>query len=156
MVSNRLPFAFRREATGRWRAVPGAGGLVTALLPVLRHRGGTWIGWPGASESPSDLSEELATVSEDAGYTLRGVALTGDEVHGFYEGFANEVIWPLFHDLQSLCNFDPEYWRMYCTVNRKFAYVVREASSPEDFIWVHDYHLMNVAAELRRRGARPA
>lgn len=150
VVSNRLPFAFRREPSGRWRAVPGEGGLVTALLPVLRHRGGTWIGWPGASESVPDLIRELDAVSEDAGYALRGVELTAEEVHGFYEGFANEVIWPLFHDLQSLCNFDPEYWRMYCAVNRKFAYVVREASGAEDFIWVHDYHLMNVAAELRR------
>ncbi len=150
VVSNRLPFAFRREPSGRWRALPGAGGLVTALLPVLRHRGGTWIGWPGASESMPDLSQELAAASEDAGYALRGVALTAEEVRGFYEGFANEVIWPLFHDLQSLCNFDPGYWQAYCTVNRKFAYVVREASSQEDFIWVHDYHLMNVAAELRR------
>ncbi|HOD36253.1 MAG TPA: trehalose-6-phosphate synthase [Syntrophales bacterium] len=152
VVSNRLPFAFQREPSGHWRTVPGEGGLVTALLPVLRHRGGTWIGWPGASESVPDLSQELDAVSEDAGYALRGVALTAEEVRGFYEGFANEVIWPLFHDMHSLCNFDPEYWHMYCAVNRKFAYVVHEASSPEDFIWVHDYHLMNVAAELRRLG----
>lgn len=48
VVSNRLPYAFRRTDR-RWRAEPGAGGLVTALLPVLRDRGGTWIGWPGAS-----------------------------------------------------------------------------------------------------------
>ena len=49
VVSNRLPFSFRRNESGQWQAEPGSGGLVTALLPVLRHRGGTWIGWAGAA-----------------------------------------------------------------------------------------------------------
>lgn len=150
VVSNRLPFAFRRDEAGRWRAQPGGGGLVTALLPVLRHRGGVWIGWPGAAEDPTGLDAELAAIGEDAGYTLTGVPLAAEEVRNFYEGFSNEIVWPLFHDLQSLCNFDPAYWRTYCEVNRKFAERVHRSSAGGDFIWVHDYHLMNVAAELRR------
>ena len=154
VVSNRLPFAFRRDDAGRWQAEPGGGGLVTALLPVLRHRGGTWIGWPGAADYSPDLNEELATVGEDAGYTLKGVFLTAEEVRNFYEGFSNEIIWPLFHDMQMLCNFHPLYWRTYCEVNRKYAQLVHDSSGPGDFIWVHDYHLMNVAAELRRLGSQ--
>jgi trehalose 6-phosphate synthase len=153
VVSNRLPFVFKRADTGDWRAEPGRGGLVTALLPVLRHRGGMWIGWTGAVDDSPDLSGPLAALGEDTGYTLKGVPLTTEEVRNFYEGFSNEIIWPLFHDMQLLCNFDPAYWRTYCDVNRKFARTVHETSAPGDFVWVHDYHLMNVAAELRRLGS---
>ncbi|HET9403464.1 MAG TPA: trehalose-6-phosphate synthase [Burkholderiales bacterium] len=150
VVSNRLPFSFQRAANGRWKAESSGGGLVTALLPVLRHRGGMWIGWTGAADDSPELSHEVAAVGENAGYTLKNVSLTAEEVSHFYEGFSNEIIWPLFHDMQLLCNFDPAYWRTYCEVNRKYARAVHDASAPGDFVWVHDYHLMNVAAELRR------
>jgi len=154
VLSNRLPFSFRRDVTGKWQAEPSGGGLVTALLPVLRHRGGIWIGWPGGADDIPDMSADLTLAGEGTGFTLRSVPLTADEVRNFYEGFSNEVIWPLFHDLQLLCNFDPLYWRTYTQVNRKFAQAAREASNPGDFIWVHDYHLMNVALELRRLGSK--
>lgn len=151
VVSNRLPFTFRRDAGGAWHAEPGGGGLVTALLPVLRDRGGTWIGWTGTTGDPAKLAPALAAAGANAGYTLQGVPLTVKEMEKFYLGFSNEIIWPLFHDLQSLCNFDPEYWRTYCDVNSKYAEAVKAHAAPGDFIWVHDYHLMHVAAELRRR-----
>jgi trehalose 6-phosphate synthase len=154
VVSNRLPFAFTRGAGGRWRAEAGSGGLVTALLPVLRHRGGTWIGWPGAPGPARDFSAALAAAGREAGYKLVAVPLGAAEVRDFYQGFSNEVIWPLFHDLASMCNFDAAYWRTYCEVNRKYAKAVRRRAAPGDFIWVHDYHLMNLAAELRRYAIR--
>jgi trehalose 6-phosphate synthase/phosphatase len=154
VVSNRLPFVFKRTSAGDWEIEPGGGGLVTALVPVLRHRGGTWIGWPGLAEVSRELAAKLDAVGAGLGYQLRGVQLTAGEVRDFYEGFSNQIIWPLFHDLVSLCNFDPAYWRIYCNVNRKFAKVVREASEAGDFIWVHDYHLMNVAANLRALGSK--
>ncbi|HUG77322.1 MAG TPA: trehalose-6-phosphate synthase [Burkholderiales bacterium] len=152
VVSNRLPFAFRRGADGHWQAEPGSGGLITALLPVLRHRGGTWIGWTGAIGGDRELAAALDAAGTDAGYRLVPVGLTEDELRDFYLGFSNEVIWPLFHDLPSLCNFEPAYWRTYCEVNRKYAAAVHAQCAPGDFVWVHDYHLMNVAAELRRLG----
>lgn len=125
---------------------------MSALLPILRHRGGTWIGWPGNAEEPAALTEVIATTSAHAGYNLCAVNLSAEEVHNFYQGFSNEVIWPPFHDLQSLCNFDPTYWTTYCEVNRKFAQTVMDSTGDEDFIWVHDYHLINVADELRKCG----
>src|SRR5688572_12000664 len=143
VVSNRLPFSFRRNESGQWQAEPGSGGLVTALLPVLRHRGGMWIGWAGAAGQDKELDNALDAVGKGAGYALKTVPLSEEEIHNFYFGFSNEIVWPLFHDLQSLCNFDPLYWRTYCEVNRKFATVVQETATPSDFIWVHDYHLMN-------------
>src|SRR5687768_750237 len=154
VVSNRLPFAFSRAPGGRWRAEPASGGLVTALLPVLRNRGGTWVGWTGAPGAAKEFSSALSAVSREAGYDLVGVPLGEQEVHDFYLGFSNEVIWPLFHDLPSLCNFDAGYWRTYCKVNRKYARVVAKRADARSFVWVHDYHLMNLAAELRLLGCR--
>jgi trehalose 6-phosphate synthase/phosphatase len=149
VVSNRLPFVFKREKEERWVAERGAGGLVSALLPVLRDRGGSWIGWPGTAEAGPDLEAAVAAAGADAGFALKAVTLDAREVYHFYHGFSNEIIWPLFHDLQSLCNFEPDYWRTYKEVNRKFAEAVLAVSGAADFIWVHDYHLMNMAAELR-------
>ena len=103
-MSNRLPFSLHRAAR-RWRADPASGGLVTALLPVLRDRGGTWVGWAGAPGAVKDFAPALRALERDAGYALVGVPLGEAEVRDFYHGFANEVIWPLFHDLPSFCSF---------------------------------------------------
>ncbi len=153
VVSNRLPFVFMHDGDGAWHAVAGSGGLITALLPVLRNRGGVWIGWSGADGNGDAMRQAAEAASRDAGYRLVTVPLTPTEVDRFYLGFANRVIWPLFHDLQSLCDFDPAYWRTYRDVNRKYALAVADEAGPQDFIWVHDYHLMNVAAELRTLGS---
>jgi trehalose 6-phosphate synthase/phosphatase len=152
VVSNRLPFVFQRDAQGQWRAEPGGGGLVTALLPILRNRGGVWIGWPGSTGDRAELETALAQSGESAGYAFGAVHLDEAEIQDFYLGFSNEIIWPLFHDLPSLCNFRPAFWETYCRVNRKYAEAIRKRAEPGDFIWIHDYHLMNAAAELRALG----
>src|SRR5688572_792677 len=113
VVSNRLPYVFKRGTDGKWRTEHGAGGLVSALLPVLRDRGGSWIGWPGTSDSGPDLEAAVNAAGKAVGFALRPVMLDEKEVEDFYHGFANEIIWPLFHDLKSLCNFEPAYWRTY-------------------------------------------
>lgn len=154
-VSNRLPIVLQRApetATG-WRAERGAGGLVSALTPVLRARGGEWIGWPGTvEEDGAELGAALEALSADAGYTLTPVELTAEQRDGFYLGFSNEVIWPLFHDLQTRANFDPGYFAAYEEVNRRFAAVIAGRAGPDDLVWIHDYHLINTAQELRALG----
>ncbi len=152
-VSNRLPIKLVREKEG-WKVQPGAGGLVTALAPVLKNRGGVWIGWSGGEGKESVLSELLGQASRMSGYDLHPVPLTAQEVEGYYYGFSNEIIWPLFHDLQTRCNFRPAYWYEYLRVNRKFAEVISGTIGPEDFIWVHDYHLFNCAHFLRDMGVK--
>jgi trehalose 6-phosphate synthase len=122
---------------------------------VLRQRGGTWVGWPGvASNDQTGLTTTINEVSEGARFSLVPVVLDAGEVSGFYNGFSNEVIWPLFHDLFTLCNFQPSYWRAYVSANNKFAGRVAELAQPDDLIWVHDYHLMGIAEVLRGKGVR--
>lgn len=148
IVSNRLPVAISKDESGAWQIKPGSGGLVTAIAPILQEQGGLWVGWPGCAEEEG-LDEQLAVAGENTGYTLKPVMLTEDEVEKYYYGFSNEILWPLFHDFHSRCNFDPEYWVSYQKVNQKFAQVLVENTGIEDFVWVHDYHLLLVAEALR-------
>ena len=151
IVSNRLPITLKKVFGEQWQVHPSSGGLVTALVPLLGERGGLWIGWSGILEE-ADLDEPLARASRDLGCVLVPVSLTEEEVNQYYFGFSNEIIWPLFHDLQTRCNFDPVYWNAYQAVNRKFAEVVAENARGEDYIWIHDYQLMLVGKELRSMG----
>jgi trehalose 6-phosphate synthase len=154
VVSNRLPFALDSTAEDLWTVTPAAGGLVSAVEPVLRKRGGIWIGWPGvAGEIPK---RPFAEATRDAGYKVVPVALSETERDEFYYGYSNEVIWPLFHDLQNFCSFEPAFWETYKAVNDRYADTIAECSQADDFIWVHDYHLMYVAQALRERGLRAA
>jgi trehalose 6-phosphate synthase/phosphatase len=150
VVSNRLPIAIEQLPTGP-RVVPGSGGLVTALGPVLGDRGGRWIGWLGTM-GVEETRAALHDASDTLGYDLDAVELTQEEIVGFYEGFANEVLWPLFHDFIPHCVFDPSYWPIYQKANRKFAEATAKAVEDGDYVWIHDYHLMRVGAELRSMG----
>jgi alpha,alpha-trehalose-phosphate synthase [UDP-forming] len=156
VVSNRLPIVLEKK-NGGWALKPGSGGLVSALAPVLSHRGGLWVGWPGMplERSEPERSGSWERVLEE-GYRERGfelvpVLLSEPEVRGFYEGFANGILWPLFHDMLGRCKFEPSFWYTYLEVNEKFARAVSEHVRDGDFIWVQDYQLIHVAELLRRR-----
>jgi trehalose 6-phosphate synthase/phosphatase len=152
VVSNRLPHLLEKQSDGTWGLKPGSGGLVTALLPVLRDRGGVWIGWPGVTDEVSNVREILQEVSVGTGYAFEPVLLTQEEVDRYYHGYSNETIWPLFHDLQSQCRFEPEYWPSYVKVNAKFGQALASNCYPKDFVWIHDYQLMDVARHARAAG----
>ncbi len=154
IVSNRLPVVLARS-NGVLQIQPGSGGLVTALAPVLRNRGGLWVGWPGTiDEDEEEVGPLVKQMSKRAGFSFHPVLLNSREVDLYYHGFSNEIIWPLFHDLQSRCNFNPDYWRSYQEVNRTFARKVMEQVHEDDYIWVHDYHLLQVAKGLRELGCK--
>jgi trehalose 6-phosphate synthase len=185
VVSNRLPFVILRNESGALRVEPGSGGLVTALQPILRNRGGRWIGWTGATSEelpdsisrvagsarralsrlrgllgrgsptqsgPPDPAALFADAARRFGYEIIPISLSTSERDLFYYGFSNRVLWPLFHDLPSHCEFKPEYWAAYQAVNRKFAETTAKSAAKEDFIWVHDYQLLMVGRELRDLG----
>ncbi|MGV8074166.1 MAG: trehalose-6-phosphate synthase [Syntrophobacteraceae bacterium] len=157
VVSNRLPIVAHCGTNGKWSITPGSGGLVTALGPVLRDRGGLWIGWPGNStaelQGSSFLDDLLSRGADQTGYTLKPVNLTEEEVQKYYFGFSNEILWPLFHDLPTRCNFEPGYWEVYSEVNRKFAEAVLQNTQEEDYVWIHDYQLALVASEMKKLGS---
>src|SRR6266567_4637380 len=150
-VSNRLPVVVKRYAGGP-RVERSSGGLASALNSAWQHQPGIWIGWAGTSQNHVD--HLLARASRRRSYTLQAVQLSNEEVAKFYSGFANEIIWPLFHDMPSRCNFDPDYWETYQRVNQKFAAAAARAAREDDFVWVHDYHLMLTARYMREQGVR--
>lgn len=147
IVSNRLPAVISQE-DGQWRISSGSGGLVTALSPIMRREHGLWIGWPGCGED-APLQELLDRFEEENGYRLSGVPLSEEEVEKYYQGFSNEALWPLFHDLLGFCRFSLENWQVYRDVNQRFAEVTARHAGPDDLIWVHDYQLVLVGQRLR-------
>jgi trehalose 6-phosphate synthase len=152
IVSNRLPVTVVGKGHD-YQLRASSGGLVAALRPIIRQNKGSWIGWTG-TEDDSAIKNLLRLNGSPDGYRLVPVFLSREERRGFYCGFCNEIVWPLFHDLQSRCNFDPAYWRKYVEVNTRFAEVVCSEVTPTDSIWVHDYHLMLQGRLLRDRLGR--
>jgi len=151
IVSNRLPFILTKSEDGNIEIGKGAGGLVTAMTPVLRNRNGTWVGWPGYVQEEDLNSSMLPTIeSSDFGYSVRPVMLNSYELKNYYEGFSNSILWPLFHDSTDKCIFLPEYWKSYKEVNKKFALTVYQNADGSDFLWVHDYQLILVGSQLRK------
>jgi trehalose 6-phosphate synthase len=152
IVSNRLPVRINR-AGKKLKLIPGSGGLVTALAPVLRDQGGTWIGWDGDKSSQSH-TELFKKESKKIGYSLKPISLTAKEVERYYEGFSNATLWPLFHDFLDRSQFQPETWDMYRAVNQKFAKAVAENSTKDNLIWIHDYHLLLAGKHLAQLGVK--
>lgn len=142
VVANRLPVdrAVDENGTTTWRRSPG--GLVSALEPVMRENNGAWIGWPG------DTGEDLAPFDDD-GLTLVPVAMSEEEYAEFYEGFSNDTLWPLYHDLVAKPSFHREWWESYVRVNQRFADAAAKFASEEAIVWVQDYQLQLVPAMLR-------
>ncbi len=142
LVANRLPLARQR---GVWR--PSSGGLVTALTPVVARVGGSWVGW---DEDAQGVPSRVEGLNVD----LHAVDLDPALVEGYYHGFTNRTLWPLFHDLVVQPVIDRSWWRSYETVTRRFADKVSEviAASPQrPVVWIQDYHLLLLPQLLRDR-----
>ena len=142
VVANRLPVD--EVAPGSWRRSPG--GLVTALHPVLVAQAGTWVGWTGSATDPD---QEPIQPFELEGMRLRPVALSGDEVERYYEGFSNSSLWPLYHDAIETPIYKRSWWESYRRVNERFARAAADEAAPGATVWVQDYQLQLVPAMLR-------
>ena len=143
VVSNREPYMHVKSERGPEVLVP-ASGLVTALEPVLVATDGTWVahGSGSADRETVDESSRLRVPPDLPSYTLRRVWLTEEEVKGYYEGFANEGLWPLCHIAHTRPTFRPEDWRQYQQANRRFAdAVLQEMEGVEaPIVLAQDYH----------------
>ena len=134
VVSNRLPVSIKKDDEGHLTAAPSSGGLVSALNPILSEHGGTWVGSTGIASTGeahnAEVRRVLATATRGTSVRYLPVFLSGEEHINFYEGFSNEILWPLFHDLQSRCNFAPRYWEFYQIVNQRFGEGLERVSMP--------------------------
>jgi trehalose 6-phosphate synthase len=132
-----------------------AGGLAVALAEVLKNTGGLWFGWSGKilEEADGGKPGEGALHTTQAGpVTLATVDLCREDHDAYYLGYSNGVLWPVFHYRLDLADFDAGYIAGYLRVNRMFARALLPLLKPDDVIWIHDYHLIPLAAELRALG----
>ncbi len=150
LVSNRLPVVLRRSEEGL-EVRSAAGGLASGLGAPHREGGGPWIGWPGLvtpdGRLPAEVREALAA------RRMKGVGLRPEEHHRYYTLSSNRCLWPLCHYFTEEVRFDPEAWRSYEAINRRFAEATLEEVRDGDLVFVHDFHLALVPGLLRE--ARP-
>lgn len=146
VVSNRLPVTLVRKDT-EWETKRSSGGLATAMDPILRRSGGVWIGWSGTEqEEPAEARKRLRDEQNCV-----AVDLPADVARRFYEGYANDALWPLFHNFTARLRFDAGNWAAYIEANNRFCSAVVDQYEPGDRIWVHDYHLMLLPRLLREK-----
>ncbi len=146
IISNRLPFKFD-EVSKQW--VPTAGGLVTALQAVELNMVKVWMG----AHSDDALAEKwghLPPSSEDSTHYIP-ISIKKSLYDRYYNGFCNDVLWPLLHYQTGLVNFNDAAWYSYQRVNRKFAEAVLKVVRPNDIVWIHDFHLFLLPALLRKK-----
>ena len=156
VVSNREPYMHIKEGKDIRTIVP-AGGLVTALDPIMKAAGGTWVahGSGEADFEVTDADNRIKVPPEEPAYSLRRVPLTKEEEEGYYYGFSNEGIWPLCHIAHVRPTFRKEDWQFYYDVNQKFARTVLEeiAEVKEPCILIQDYHFTLLPGMIK--AARP-
>ncbi|BAN01813.1 alpha,alpha-trehalose-phosphate synthase (UDP-forming) [Ilumatobacter coccineus] len=139
IAANRLPVM--RTDDG-W--APSPGGLVRALLPMLRESGGTWVGWTGNSD------DHVEPFHVD-GVDLHPVPISEEEIELYYEGFSNDALWPLYHDALRDSTYDAAQWEAYRSVNERFAVTLANIAPTDATVWIHDYQLQLVPGMLREQ-----
>ncbi len=142
VVSNRVtpPAA---DSTG------SQGGLAVAIGEALRENGGVWFGWSG--QRVAEFTGQV-NLQRAGGVTTATVDLEEQDVEEYYNGYANKTLWPLFHYRIDLTEYDRSFDAGYARVNQRFADTLLPIIQPDDIIWIHDYHLIPLARELRARG----
>lgn len=147
IISNRLPVKISKN-NGKYVLKKSEGGLATGLGDVYKNGSMLWVGWPGIDIPEKDqpeITKQLASLN------LIPVFLTQEEINLFYEGFSNEVLWPVFHYLVTYARFEQVYWDSYVSVNEKFAAATQHAFNEGDKIWIQDYQLLCLPSLLREK-----
>ena len=145
----RLIVVSNRVAISRAGKSQRAGGLEVALAPVLKNVDNVWFGWSGEVVA----ADKVTTHTFERLHRRYVVTdLSEEDYQEYYNGFANRVLWPILHYRIDLTEFTRRDLSGYFRVNRHFATELAKIVQPEDVIWVHDYHLIPIANELRERG----
>ncbi len=141
IVSNRVAIPKRNS--------PAAGGLAVGVLGALREAGGVWFGWSGELTA-SEASDPETVTRGNIDYST--ISLNEADFERYYNGYSNRVLWPVCHYLLDFIRYDSADFDGYKRVNQLFARKLASLLRPDDLIWVHDYHLIPLAAELRQAG----
>lgn len=151
IVSARLPVGVKKE-DGKLIFSPSLGGLATGLSSYANNPKNVWVGWPGIASEELTEDDKQTIIIELARHHCSPVFLSQKQLDGFYNGYSNGMLWPIFHNLK----YDPpsektrkQWWRSYRSVNREFADAVLSVVRSRSHIWVHDYQLMLVPELLR-------
>lgn len=144
VVSNRVAVATDNKAQ--------TGGLAVALQDALREHGGIWFGWSGKTKT--GRTQNKPTMIEAGNVTFATLDLSRRRFNEYYNGYANRTLWPLFHYRLDLTAFEKQNYAGYREVNTIFAEKLRPLLKRNDLIWVHDYHLIPFAEELRNIGVK--
>ena len=155
VVTNREPYMhLLDESSGEVKCIQPAGGVVTAIDPILRACGGTWIahGSANADRNYVNSKDKLGVPPEDNCYILKRVWLSKQEEEGYYYGFANEGLWPLCHVTHTRPVFRENDWQMYRAANQKFAdSVLEELPAKAAVVFVQDYHFTLLPGMIKEK-----
>jgi trehalose 6-phosphate synthase len=146
---SRLVAVSNRVALPRSGRSPG--GLTVGVMGALQKWGGIWFGWSGKT-SPAQSCETKTSTSGNIRFAT--IDLEEHEYDGYYNGFSNNSLWPLFHFLLGFFSYNRNEYEAYRRVNQLFARRLLPLLKPDDMIWIHDYHLIPLAEELRRADVR--
>ncbi|HEY8784273.1 MAG TPA: bifunctional alpha,alpha-trehalose-phosphate synthase (UDP-forming)/trehalose-phosphatase [Mucilaginibacter sp.] len=147
IVSNRLPVKVSKNED-EYTLSPSEGGLATGLGSIYKSENNTWIGWPGLEITGREDRDTVTAMLDKE--NLQPVFLSQEEINEYYEGFCNDVLWPVFHYYASTyAYYKKSNWNYYKAVNEKFKEAILKAAKPGDTIWIHDYQLLLVPALVR-------
>ena len=144
LVSNRVARPKANE--------PINGGLAAALLPAVTASGAIWVGSSGKFIDSSEKREPFAEIEALGTGALATVDLPAAQYRGFYQGFANSALWPVFHSRTDLIRINADDYASYREINSIMARALLRFAKPDAMFWIHDYHFLTLAADLRRLG----
>lgn len=146
IISNRLPVKVT-STNGEYSFQPSEGGLATGLGAVYKNGNSIWLGWPGLFLEDEVQKKEIGKQLADL--HLFPVHLNKEEINQYYEGFSNEIIWPVFHYMSTYARYENSYWEYYYSVNKKFCDAFLKVYQEGDIVWIHDYHLLLLPKMIR-------
>ena len=148
IISNRLPLKASKLDSGEFEFSRSEGGLTTGLdslqMEVEKH----WVGWPGAFAETDEEQEKITKHLDE--FKFHPVFLTAEHIQNYYEGYSNNVLWPLCHYFYSFVEYENKYWETYKEVNEMFCQAAIPFIEPGDIVWVQDYQLMLLPQLLRK------
>jgi trehalose 6-phosphate synthase/phosphatase len=148
IISNRLPLKASKLDSGEFEFSRSEGGLTTGLdsleMDVEKH----WVGWPGAFAETSEEQEKMTKHLDE--FKFHPVFLTPEHIQNYYEGYSNNILWPLCHYFYSFVEYENKYWETYKKVNEMFCQAAIPFIEPGDIVWVQDYQLMLLPQLLRK------